>query len=101
MVKMGYFYREIKDWRTTMTYEEREKRLCNNCEAKENCSYISRNLERKCSFKETTMYGWELGYKDAVAKACEWLNNFYNEETHSYLVKEDIDAFRKAMEEQQ
>ena len=41
-----------------MTYEEREKTLCNNCEARENCAYISRNLERNCSFKETTMYGY-------------------------------------------
>lgn len=36
-----------------------------------------------------------------IRKACEWLNNFYNEETNSYLIKEDIDAFRKAMEGQQ
>ena len=36
-----------------------------------------------------------------IDKACEWLNNFYNEDTHSYLVKEDIEGFRKAMEEQQ
>ena len=44
---------------------------------------------------------YEQGYKDAIDKACEWLNNFYNEDTHSYLVKEDIEGFRKAMEEQQ
>lgn len=56
-----------------MTYKEREVTLCNNCEAKDNCSYISRNLERNCSFKETTMYGWELGWQDAIDKACEWL----------------------------
>lgn len=36
-----------------------------------------------------------------IDKACKWLNNFYNEETHSYLVKEDIENFRKAMEEEQ
>ena len=39
--------------------------------------------------------------KYLIDKACEWLNNFYNEGTHSYLVNEDIDTFRKAMEEQQ
>lgn len=74
-----------------MNYEEREKTLCNNCEAKENCSYISRNLESKCSFIETTMYGWELGYKDAVDKAYKWLI-----EKASIKIVED---FKKAMEE--
>ena len=38
--------------------------------------------------------------KDAfVEKASEWLNNFYSEDRHCFLVKEDIDAFIKAMEE--
>lgn len=77
-----------------MTYEEREKMLCNNCEAKENCSYISRNLERKCSFRETVMYGWELGHKDATDKACEWLKYNFN-------MPNDFEYhFKKAMEEQ-
>lgn len=89
-----------------MTYDEREKQLCNNCEAKENCSYISRNLERKCSFRETTMYGWELGYKDATNKALEWVEKFaYNSvitdnigETERQAI---IIAFKEYMEEQQ
>jgi hypothetical protein len=34
-----------------------------------------------------------------IKKACDWLNNFYNEDTHSYLIKEDIDKFKKEMEE--
>ena len=81
-----------------MTYEEREKMLCNDCEAKENCSYISRNLERKCSFRETVMYGWELGWKDATDKACEWLRR-----TQPQIIFPDttIERFKKAMEEQQ
>ena len=90
-----------------MTYEERSKTLCNNCEAKENCSYISRNLESKCSFKETTMYGWELGYRDAVDKACEWLKDYvadYLDRDKQYQlpiidVVELITDFRKEMEE--
>ena len=83
-----------------MTYEEREKQLCNNCEAKENCSYISRNLERKCSFQETTMYGWELGWQDSIDKAVEWLDEHLieywgqqNSDPSEFLVK-----FKKAME---
>lgn len=81
-----------------MNYEEREKILCNNCEAKENCSYMSRNLERKCSFRETVMYGWELGWKDAIEKACEWLRR-----TQPQVIFPDttIERFKKAMEEQQ
>lgn len=87
-----------------MTYEEREKILCNNCEAKENCSYISRNLERKCSFRETTMYGWELGYNDAIGKACKWLKCNYAEFTDNtrlgIKIDELINDFKKDMEEQ-
>ena len=45
--------------------------------------------------------GAAIGRREMLDKACEWLNNFYNEDTHSYLVKEDIEGFRKAMEEQQ
>ena len=78
-----------------MTYEERAKTLCNNCEARENCAYISRNLERNCSFKETTMYGWELGWQDAIDKACEWLKCNFN-------MPDDFEFhLKKAMEEQQ
>lgn len=91
-----------------MTYEERERQLCNNCEAKENCSYISRNLESKCSFRETTMYGWELGYKDAIDKACKWFEEHlllddpkWYVEGEKTLQEKMIDDLRKAMEEQQ
>ena len=82
-----------------MTYEERQKQLCDNCEAKENCSYISRNLERKCSFKETVMYGWKLGYKDAINKSYEWLLDRYYD--NGYLDLDDIDELKDKMEEQQ
>ena len=87
-----------------MNYEEREKQLCNNCEAKENCSYISRNLERKCSFQETTMYGWELGYRDAIEKAVEWIKQFaYNSVVTDHVGEREkqaiIVAFKQAMEE--
>ena len=84
-----------------MTYEEREKQLCNNCEAKENCSYISRNLESKCSFRETVMYGWELGYKDAIDKACEWLEDklpLYWSQSNADNTDRFIRLFKKYME---
>ena len=28
-----------------------------------------------------------------IKKAADWLNNFYNEDTHSYLIDEDIEKF--------
>ena len=41
----------------------------------------------------------EYGRKQMIDKACEWLNNFYSEDRHCFLVKEDIEAFKRAMEE--
>lgn len=41
----------------------------------------------------------EYGRKMMIDKACEWLNNFYSEDRHCFLVKEDIEAFKQAMEE--
>ena len=41
----------------------------------------------------------EWADKTMIERACQWLNNFYSEERHCYLVKEDIEAFIKAMEE--
>ena len=82
-----------------MTYEERQQAICKECNIHdERCAYFTRNMQDDCPKITSRMVGWELGYKDAINKACKWLNNFYNEDTHSYLVKEDIEGFRKAME---
>ena len=43
--------------------------------------------------------GYVDGQKDTIDKACEWLNNFYSEDRHCFLVAEDIKDFKKAMEE--
>ena len=32
-----------------------------------------------------------------IEKACKWLNIFYNEDTHSYLIDEDIKKFKNYM----
>ena len=32
-----------------------------------------------------------------IEKAKKWLNNFYNEETRSYLIAEDIEKFKNYM----
>ena len=44
--------------------------------------------------------GAEWQKKQTIDKACEWLNNFYNEDRHCFLVKEDIEAFEKSMMEE-
>ena len=37
--------------------------------------------------------------KDAlIERAAEWLDNFYNEDTNSYLIDEDIESFIDYME---
>ena len=36
--------------------------------------------------------------EEVIEKAVKWLNNFYSEDRHCFLVKEDIDAFKQAME---
>lgn len=54
-----------------------------------------KNFNRTPTFIDAIEYGKRL----MIDKACEWLNNFYSEDRHCYLVAEDIEAFKKAMEE--
>ena len=44
-------------------------------------------------------HAYLAGQEKIIEKACEWLNNFYSEDRYCYLIKEDIDNFKKAMEE--
>lgn len=44
-------------------------------------------------------HAYLAGQEKIIEKACEWLNNFYSEDRHCYFVEEDIDNFKKAMEE--
>jgi len=52
--------------------------------------------EMECAFEA----GAQWQKQQLIDKACEWLNNFYSEDRHCYFVKEDIDNFKQAMEEQ-
>ena len=92
-----------------MTYEEREKQICRECSMKETCPYIPRKMEYKCQNLSDMMYGWELGYKDAVNKACEWLFEYNKRQTKRFGAKSvmrlpdytiNVGDFHKAMEEQ-
>jgi len=51
--------------------------------------------EMECAFEA----GAQWQKQQLIEKACEWLNNFYSEDRHCYLVAEDIKAFKQAMEE--
>jgi hypothetical protein len=44
-------------------------------------------------------HAYLAGQEKIIEKACKWLNNFYSEDRHCYFVEEDIDNFKKAMEE--
>lgn len=63
----------------------------NNCF---DCDIVGEHCSMR-AFKEGA--NWQR--KQIINKACEWLNMFYSEDRHCYLVKEDIDGFRKAMED--
>lgn len=62
---------------------------------------VSEDIARMYSNIAITYFEKGAKYADRtmIEKACEWLNNFYNEETHSYLICEDIENFKKSMEE--
>jgi hypothetical protein len=49
---------------------------------------------------EQALAAVEIAKEEVIDKACEWLNNFYSEDRHCYLVAEDIKAFKQAMKEQ-
>jgi hypothetical protein len=52
------------------------------------------NITLDISYAPQTMEAVEYIRTDAfINKAADWLNNFYNEDTHSYLIDEDIEKF--------
>ena len=84
-------------------YEQFEKERLKHCDeltaeqAQIESDFVVQHLE-KYNKTPTFIDAIEYGRKQMIEKACEWLNNFYNEDRHCFLVKEDIDAFIKAME---
>ena len=59
----------------------KEKQVCIECGDYKNCPYVSRNLEHKCQHLSDIMYGFELGYKDAIDEACAFIENI---KSHDY-----------------
>ncbi len=84
-----------------MTYEERERQICRECSENVKCPYIPRELEYKCQNLSDTMYGWELGYKDALEKASLYV---YHLSAHPDVAIDGMELekhFKEYMEEQQ
>ena len=84
-----------------MTYEERKKWICEQCNKETDCAYVNRNMEYKCLLVEERMEGWELGWQDAIEKACEWLEERQVVDLEVPNIEKFIEDFKKAMEEQQ
>ena len=89
-----------------MTYEERQKAICKECTDynTSKCPYVIRSL--RCPNLSNQMDGWELGWQDAIDKACEWIEKFaYNSVvTHNIGEREKqaiIITFKEYIEEQQ
>lgn len=84
-------------------YEQFEKERLNHCDeltaeqAQIESDFVVQHLE-KYNRTPTFIDAIEYGRKQMIEKACEWLNNFYNEDRHCYLVAEDIEAFKQSME---
>ena len=52
------------------------------------------NITLDISYAPQTLETVEYIREDVfIKKTVEWLNNFYNEDTHSYLIDEDIEKF--------
>ena len=84
-------------------YEQFEKERLKHCDeltaeqAQIESDFVVQHL-KKCNRTPTFIDAIEYGRKQMIDKAAKWLNNFYSEDRHCFLVKEDIDAFIKAME---
>ena len=82
--------------------EQFEKERLKHCDeltaeqAQIESDFVVQHLEK---YNRTPTFIDAIDRKQMIDKAAEWLNNFYNEDRHCFLVKEDIDAFIKAMEE--
>ena len=88
-----------------MNASERQKWLCQQCGKPQQCEYVDRGFENLCPAIQETMQGWQLGYKDAIEKAVEWIKQFaYNSVITDHVGEREkqaiIIAFKQAMEEQ-
>ncbi len=82
-----------------MTYEERQQAICKECNPDDvGCAYRCRGMT--CPRSGQMMDGWELGWQDAIDKACTNLRFFFKAIDEDYDCQKFIDWFKKEMEEQ-
>ena len=70
--------------------------VCGDCSQTdcENCKF--EDMEDDITWCKDRIFDKDVEYTSTdsfVDKAAEWLNNFYNEDTNSYLIGEDIEKF--------
>lgn len=83
-----------------MNYDKRKSEVCRECPIKDNCLYITRGLSDKCERNQLIMEGWEKGWEDAFEETVEFLK-YYIGKKYNFFHEDDIEAYKKAMEEQQ
>lgn len=49
-----------------MTYQERAKEICKNCDQSEVCGYYLSDTRHFCNDLESIMIGWTLGQQDTL-----------------------------------
>ena len=71
-----------------------------NCHDGDNIEYIRKDIvdSMLATAEDHAYFAGSERAKEKLAdafieKTVEWLNNFYNEDTHSYLIDEDIEKF--------
>lgn len=79
--------------------------FCSQCSQVNECGFTIRGLQYKCPQIQTLEDGYDLGYKEAVNKACEWLEENLVKETTiiacgsaSINFENVIKQFKKAMQ---
>ena len=75
-----------------MTQETKDK-ICQVCAHSATCGFTTRSLQDKCPTIQQYDDGYDLGYKEAVEKACEWLKNVG--ETHYIMAYSDSESVDK------
>ena len=66
-----------------MTQEETNK-FCEHCQKKNDCGFLSRDLQDKCPDYQNYSDGYEQGYKRALDNAVEW---WYD----NFIYTDDVD----------
>lgn len=84
-----------------MTYEERRKFFCEQCQYKTGCACLNRGIGYKCVPLNEKMEDWEHGYNDAVEAAIEFIYQRQSVDIEVPYIEKFIEEFKKYMMEEQ